>query len=520
MEMLQTLPTDKTIESDDESDDDSEILGTSGLINLGNTCYMNSIIQCLSNCDDFRTFIIGDHLIPNLINNETEYYLADQLINNSLSFHLRKIFINIWNSSFYSFRPISFRKLFGKKIEVFQNSNQHDSQEALLCILDTINDELAIDSNIIPKYKNLNFDCLEHLYQNEDDNITNILTIIKSNIKDYLNYKSFQDFKATHKKFSIINHLFEGRTVTQLKCSVTNGIKTNFESFFYFTLSLPNDDNDTNELISSEDLYSSDNSHSSQLTSEEHSTSKNSDSEEDNDKDNDKEDSEEEDEEDEEDSEDKDYDSEDKDDDSEDKDDDSEDKDDDSEEPESDNESSDEDKVYNIDRIKLLLGKQKKEKEYNLYDLLDNYIIPEYLVGDNKWNSPYAQTRVDAEKLNLIWETPKILIFLLKRFEYSYTGAKKLNNIINFPIDNLDITKYLHPNHVSKYTKYSLFAINNHTNFNNFGFNGISFGHYYSYCKNYTDNKWYKFDDENVTEINESNIITNNAYMLFYKAIE
>ena len=88
MEMLQTLPTDKTIESDDESDDksddDSEILGTSGLINLGNTCYMNSIIQCLSNCDDFRTFIIGDNLIPNLINNETEYYLADQLINNSL----------------------------------------------------------------------------------------------------------------------------------------------------------------------------------------------------------------------------------------------------------------------------------------------------------------------------------------------------------------------------------------------------------------------------------------------------
>ena len=139
MEMLQTLPPDKTIiESDDDSDNDSEILGTSGLINLGNTCYMNSIIQCLSNCDEFRTFIIGDNLISNLINNETEYNLANQLINNSLSFHLRKIFINIWNSSFYSFRPISFRKVFGKKIELFQNSNQHDSQEALLCILDTI----------------------------------------------------------------------------------------------------------------------------------------------------------------------------------------------------------------------------------------------------------------------------------------------------------------------------------------------------------------------------------------------
>ena len=186
----------------------------------------------------------------------------------------------------------------------------------------------------------------------------------------------------------------------------------------------------------------------------------------------------------------------------------------------SDDESSD-DKPYNIDRIKMLLGNQKKEDhKFNLYDLLDNYIQPEYLDGENKWNSPYAKKLVDAEKLNLIWETPKILIFLIKRFEYSYTGAKKLNNIINFPIDNLDISKYLHPNHVSKYTNYSLFAINNHTNFNNFGFNGISFGHYYSYCKNYTDNKWYKYDDENVTQINESNIITNSAYMLFYKAIQ
>ena len=168
--------------------------------------------------------------------------------------------------------------------------------------------------------------------------------------------------------------------------------------------------------------------------------------------------------------------------------------------------------------------KQKKLKEFTLDQLFENHTKPEKLEGDNKWLSPYADNfqgkLVEAVKHNYIWDSPKILIILLKRFEYTYTGATKLNNIINFPFEDFDITPYLHPNNVSKYKKYDLFAINNHTNFSNFGFNGISFGHYYSYCKNYTNGKWYNYDDDKVTEISESKLITKHAYMLFYKARE
>ena len=42
-------------------------------------------------------------------------------------------------------------------------------------------------------------------------------------------------------------------------------------------------------------------------------------------------------------------------------------------------------------------------------------------------------------------------------------------------------------------------------------------GHYYSYVKN--NNKWYKFNDTNVNEINSNNIITNKAYSFFFKKI-
>ena len=103
-------------ESSSNESEDNEVLGTSGLYNLGNTCYMNSIVQCLSNCDIFRNIILGNDLIPKIIkdkkvkNNNISFELE-----NNLCFQLRKILINIWNSSFFSFRPISFKRLFGKK---------------------------------------------------------------------------------------------------------------------------------------------------------------------------------------------------------------------------------------------------------------------------------------------------------------------------------------------------------------------------------------------------------------------
>ena len=155
---------------------DDEVFGTSGLINQGNTCYMNSIIQCLSNCKDFRNLIIGKDLIPNLIDKESNIFIEKNKLESNLSFQLRK-FLLIFGIVFYSFRPISFRKLFGKKIEQFQNSNQQDSQEALLCILDSINDELARDISIEPTNKSIIYDCLETLHSEEEINHIAILKL-------------------------------------------------------------------------------------------------------------------------------------------------------------------------------------------------------------------------------------------------------------------------------------------------------------------------------------------------------
>lgn len=43
-------------------------------------------------------------------------------------------------------------------------------------------------------------------------------------------------------------------------------------------------------------------------------------------------------------------------------------------------------------------------------------------------------------------------------------------------------------------------------------------GHYTAYAKNPLNNKWYYFNDSSVTEVrNESEIVCNGAYVLFYK---
>ena len=49
--------------SDSETYDSKEVLGTSGLHNMGNTCYMSSVLQCLSNCEIFRNYILSSVLL-------------------------------------------------------------------------------------------------------------------------------------------------------------------------------------------------------------------------------------------------------------------------------------------------------------------------------------------------------------------------------------------------------------------------------------------------------------------------
>jgi ubiquitin carboxyl-terminal hydrolase 8 len=122
------------------------------------------------------------------------------------------------------------------------------------------------------------------------------------------------------------------------------------------------------------------------------------------------------------------------------------------------------------------------------------------------WNCEKCNQK-GCDKSIKSWSLPNYLIIHLKRFNNS---GKRLDTDVNFPIEDLNLTEYLSkdkqdPNNYI----YSLYAVNYHSG-------GARSGHYWSVCKN-LDNKWYKYNDADITEFYDTNnIASNNSYILFY----
>ena len=169
-------------------------------------------------------------------------------------------------------------------------------------------------------------------------------------------------------------------------------------------------------------------------------------------------------------------------------------------------------KIIKLNEPKIM---NKKEKTNNpkkdtskieLTYLLSQFGLMEDLTEGNEWYCPKCQIFQLAKKQIEIFTCPEILILHLKRFR----EGKKLDNIINFPIEGLDMNKYIKYDETGKNDNiYDLFAVANHQG----NFTG---GHYNAYAKNFITNKWYEFDDEYIKEINKNEIVSESSYVLFY----
>ena len=153
--------------------------------------------------------------------------------------------------------------------------------------------------------------------------------------------------------------------------------------------------------------------------------------------------------------------------------------------------------------INLPLAVQKRT--CNIYDYFDIYTQTERMDGDNKWQNDKTNEKQDVDKNIAFFSLPQILVLDLKRFNHQ---ARKNNMLVNFPLTDLDLTKYVVGYDKDSY-KYDLYGVCNHT--------GSSLGgHYTAFVKN-ANGKWYHFNDTRIAEVKDSNIVTNRAYCLFYR---
>jgi ubiquitin carboxyl-terminal hydrolase 8 len=150
----------------------------------------------------------------------------------------------------------------------------------------------------------------------------------------------------------------------------------------------------------------------------------------------------------------------------------------------------------------------------DIYDCLDEFTKEEKMDKHNMIKCNFCLKYNKSTKQTKLWKLPKILIIQFKRFKVNNYGIikEKINKIIEYPINNFKINL---KNNLKNNNVYDLYATNNHHSIGNF--NSINYGHYTSNVINRFDNQWYTFDDsKELKELNKDEIISKNAYMLFY----
>ncbi|KAF7722686.1 ubiquitin-specific protease doa4 [Apophysomyces ossiformis] len=116
------------------------MIGTTGLKNLGNTCYMNSVIQCLSATIPLARYLISGAFKQH-INKNNPLGTGGTLIGTFAN--LLRV---MWSETYNFVSPMSFREAIVRFAPQFQGTDQHDSQEFLTFLLDGLHEDLNLAS--------------------------------------------------------------------------------------------------------------------------------------------------------------------------------------------------------------------------------------------------------------------------------------------------------------------------------------------------------------------------------------
>lgn len=127
----------------------------------------------------------------------------------------------------------------------------------------------------------------------------------------------------------------------------------------------------------------------------------------------------------------------------------------------------------------------RKRNGISLEDCLDEFNKAEVLSEADAWYCPRCKEHRRASKKFELWKTPDILVIHLKRF--SRNLRDKLEILVDFPVEGLDLSSRVSMRDDGKSLTYDLFAVDNH-------YGGLAGGHYTAFAKNFYDNNWYEYN--------------------------
>ncbi|CEI95348.1 hypothetical protein RMCBS344292_09537 [Rhizopus microsporus] len=185
--------------------------GLRGLNNLGNTCYMNSAIQCLSNTPKLTYWLLKD-LYKKDINRYNPLGLRGELAESYAS-----LIKSIWRTEHSSsISPYEFKKTFERFNSHFSGYEQQDSQEFLGFLLDGLHE----DMNRVHHKPYVQM----HDYEDESQ---------QEEIADQL----WKYHKSRNN--SVIVDLFQGQFKNKLRCNECNKVSITFDPFMHLSLPIP-----------------------------------------------------------------------------------------------------------------------------------------------------------------------------------------------------------------------------------------------------------------------------------------
>jgi ubiquitin C-terminal hydrolase len=151
--------------------------------------------------------------------------------------------------------------------------------------------------------------------------------------------------------------------------------------------------------------------------------------------------------------------------------------------------------------------KGKRISKTTLTDCLENFAHEEVLDEANKAFCPHCRDFVRAAKKMDLWTVPKLLVIQLKRFFSKGVYQRKLDLNVDYP-DELDLTPFVKRQEGG--STFRLVAVVEHSG-------GLGGGHYVADVLHQPLMKWYRFSDDTIKTIKQSDAHSENGYVLFYE---